>query len=497
MGARESTQRGVDEQLRAGREAMAAVEEYDQEAVDGLARAVAWAVCEPDRLEEIADQCATETGVGSRSGTKAKVGELMRGSLAEIVGEPSVGQIPTDRPGVIEVAKPVGAIGALIPSTNPASTAAFLAMQAVKGRNAIILSPPPTAAKTTELVVSMVRAELDQIGAPADLVQMLDTPITRDRAHRLLELADFAHVTGSEANVEAGETTGTPNLCVGAGNATVVVDETADIQAAADRIIEGAAFDQGSVCTSESNVVVDERSSEALHRSLSEQGAYLCSAEESAAVTDVLFEDGARSRAHLARPAAEIAADAGLDLERAPELLVLSGDTDRAGPADPARAHEKLAPVVTLYEARGFKTLLEVVDGLLETDGAGHSCILHTERSDRAEQLADRIDVCRAVVNQAGALSLAGGGNGLDTTLCLGGGPWGGNQLDENLTYRHFLTTTRVARPVEGDRPADRELFEAHPNYESVEDQQPVRSDGGSTDSSGLLDRLTSLVGGR
>jgi len=445
----------VSSQLAAARDAMSAVADYDQAAVDHLARAVAWGVLREDRCVDLVGTHDRETGMGTQAGTRAKLEGLVRQGLTEILGEPSVGRIDTDRPGVVEVAKPVGAIGALIPSTNPASTAAFLAMMAVKGRNAIVLSPSPTAAETTARTVEYIRDELARIDAPRDLVQMIDRPITRENAHALLEQADFAHVTGSARNVEAGETSGTPNYCVGAGNATAVVDATADVGAAAAAIAAGAGFDNGAVCTSESNVVVDERVAEDLLAGLREQDGYVCSPAESAAVADVLFEDGHRSRNHLAGSAGEIAATAGLSVDD-PSVLVLRGDSP-----DDVVAGEKLAPVVTVYTDRGFDQLVETTNRILANDGAGHSCVLHTDREERVEQFATDVDVCRAVVNQAGALGLPGGDNSLDATLSLGAGVWGGNQLDENLTYRHFITTTRVARPV--DRGADTDPFADYP----------------------------------
>jgi sulfoacetaldehyde dehydrogenase len=137
--------------------------------------------------------------------------------------------------------------------------------------------------------------------------------------------------------------------------------------------------------------------------------------------------------------------------------VLRGGETVRPGPAS-----EKLAPVVTVYVDEGFDGLLTRADRVLDVDGAGHSCVLHTDREDRVERFARAVDVCRAVVNQPGALGLPGYGNGLDATLCLGAGVWGGNQLDENLTYRHFLTTTRVARPGGAELPDDAALFDGY-----------------------------------
>lgn len=444
----------VEAQLDRGREAMAAVSDYDQGAVDDLARAVAWAVVEEERCDELTALCARETGIGSRAATRAKLQEFLTRALADVLGEPSVGRIPTDRDGVIEVAKPVGVIGALVPSTNPTSTAALLAMLAVKGRNAIVISPPPTAVETVDLTVSSVREELARVGAPRDLVQLVEPPVSRARAEALLDRADFAHVTGSERNVEAGETSGTPNYCVGAGNATAIVDETADIRAAARAVGTGAAFDHGGACTSESNVVVDRRVADAFLDALRTAGGYVCSPRESTRVADVLFEDGRRTRSLVAAPAPEVAAAADVSTDDPPEFLALRAETP---PGEPLAA-EKLAPVVTVYVDRGFDRLLERVSQILDIEGAGHSCVVHTTLDDRIERVAREVDVCRAVANQVGGYGLGGHGNDLDTSVCLGAGVWGGNQLDENLGYRHFLTTTRVATATD-DAPPDRKAL--------------------------------------
>jgi len=446
----------ISRHIAAGRDAMAAVAEYDQDAVDDLARAVAWGVLREDRCTDLTACHAHETELGTQHGTREKIQRLIRNALADILGEPSVGRIGTDRPGVIEVAKPVGVIGALVPSTNPASTTAFLAMIAVKGRNSIILSPPPTAAETTDRAVTYIREELARIDAPRNLVQMVDRPITREKAHMLLEDADFAQVTGSTQNVEAGETSGTPNYCVGAGNATAVVDETADLESAADKIATGTTFDNGAVCASENNVVVDERVADALIEGLRAKGGYICSPDESGSLAVALFRNGHRRRGLVAQSAREIAAAVGIDVSTDTEFLVLRGGTDIDRPAF---AREKLAPIFTVYTDRGFGDLLTCASRILDVEGAGHSCVLHTNRDDRINRIAREIDVCRVVVNQVGAFGLPGAGNGLDTTVSLGAGVWGGNQLDENLTYRHFITTTRVARPVAESSPSDRNLF--------------------------------------
>lgn len=438
----------VERAVAAAREATDAVEDYDQAAVDSLVRAVGWAVLREDRCVRIVSRCARETGIGTQEATRRKLRRIVRTAIERMLGESSVGRIDTDRPGVVEVVKPVGVVGALVPSTNPAATTAFLAAAAVKGRNAVVFSPPPPAVATCELVVSLIRDELARAGAPRDLVQILDREPSREAATALLDRVDVAHVTGSAANVEAGETVGTPNYCVGAGNPVAVVDETADPAAAAGAVARGARFDHGAVCTSESCVVVDERAAADLLDGLRDRGGYVCSPAESRRVADALFEGDERTRSLLAAPAGALADAAGVAAAGDPAFLALRGapSIDR-----PELAREKLAPAVTVYVRRGFDDLLAQADRLLDVDGAGHSCVLHTDREERVRRLAREVDVCRAVVNQPGALGLAGVGNGLDATLCLGAGVWGGNQLDENLTFRHFLTSTRVARPTDDD----------------------------------------------
>ncbi len=438
----------VEERVRRARAATAAVADYDQGAVDELARAVACAVAREERAQELARVSVADTGIGTVEDKYRKLHDHLQAALEETLSGRSVGRVDTDREGVIEVLKPVGVIGALTPTTNPASTAAFLATLAVKGRNAVVVSPPPLAAAVTERAVEYVRAELAETGAPPDLVQTLEEP-SLDRAERLVEAVDLAHVTGSGAAVEVAERSGTPNYCAGGGNATAVVDATADLSSAASALVEGATYDNGAVCTSESNAVVDERVLDSLLSALSADGGYVCSPRESRAVLDALFDGDGHDRSLVARSAGRLAEAAGLDAPGEPDLLVLPPE----GVADDDRhAREKLTPVLSVHAGEGFDDLLAVTRDVLSVDGAGHSCVLHTERPERAERLAREVDVCRAAVNQPGALALPGGpDNDLPPTFSLGTGVWGGSQLDRNLSYRQFVTATRVARPTDGE----------------------------------------------
>ncbi len=446
----------VADYVQRAREAMAAVADYDQDAVDELAQAVAWAVSREPRARELARASVADTGLGNVEDKYGKLHDHLRTALAETLSGRSVGRVDTDRAGVVEVAKPVGVVGALTPTTNPASTAAFLAMLAVKGRNAVVVSPPPLAAAVTERAIDHVRAELAHVGAPPDLVQVLDEP-SLDRAERLVASVDLAHVTGSGTAVEMAETSGTPNYCAGGGNATAIVDETADPSTVAATLAEGASYDNGAVCTSESNAVVDERVLDPLLADLSAAGGYVCSPPESRAVLDALFDGDGHDQALVARSAGTLAEAAGVHPPGDPDVLVLPPE-GVAG--DDRHAREKLTPVLSVHAGDGFDDLLAATRDLLSVDGAGHSCVLHTGRPDRAERLAREVDVCRAAVNQSAALALPGGpDNDLPPTFSLGTGVWGGSQLDCNLSYRQFVTTTRVAHPT-GDGSAPPAVFD-------------------------------------
>jgi sulfoacetaldehyde dehydrogenase len=441
---------------------MEEIDDATQAEVDETVERIAWAICQEDRPEELARLAVTETDMGTVDGKIEKTRSILRSTVDDLQDEQSVGIRNRDEEtGVVEIAKPVGVVGALTPSTNPVGTPAFLAMLAVKGRNAIVVSPSPLAAETCEAVIGDVQDALEACGFPRTLVQMLPRPITKDRSFELVERVDLAQVTGSPSNVRAGEESGTPNYCVGEGNNIAIVDPSADLESAVEAIHHAGAFDNGLPCTSTSNVLVPKSISDELIAELETAGAYVCTGTETAALRNALFTDGHLRRDLVGQSVASIAAAAGLSREaQAASLLVPV--VDRVGEEEPLSG-EKLSPVVTLHELDAIEAAGHVANRILRYEGRGHSCVVYTSESDRAVKIGEQVEVCRVGVNQSSMALAASFQNGIRATYSLGGGTWAGNQLDENLSYEQFITSTRVFRPIDRSDPSDRALFDLAP----------------------------------
>jgi sulfoacetaldehyde dehydrogenase len=377
-----------------------------------------------------------------------------------------VGVIAEDRErGLVEIARPIGIVAAITPSTNPGATPANNLINALKGRNAIVFAPSPKGASTLALLLQYVHAELDRVGAPRDLVQMLAAPVSREHTQELMRQADLVVATGSRNNVRAAYASGTPALGVGAGNVPVIVDETADLADAAAKIAQSKTFDHATSCSSENSVVAVESIADALVAALAREGGVLLDAGEAQRLQATMFKDGALAPEVVAQPAATIAAHAGLGREAVKRARFLIVDEHGVGPAHPFSG-EKLSPVLALYRARDFDDAARIVERILGYQGAGHSAGLHTSDAERATKLGLALPVCRVIVNQAHCFATGGSfDNALPFSLSMGCGSWGGNGFSDNLNYRHFLNITRVVRPLDPSRvrePTEEELFGAY-----------------------------------
>ena len=407
-----------------------------------------------------------DTGLGNVADKIAKNRRKTMGLLRDLHGARSVGIISEDRErGLIEIARPAGVVAAITPSTNPAATPANNIINALKGRNAIVLAPSPKGQSTLDLLLRYVHAELDRIGAPRDLVTQLPAPVTRDKTFELMRQADLVVATGSATNVRAAYESGTPAVGVGVGNVAVIVDETADVDAAADKIARSKTFDNATSCSSENSVVAVEAIADALLAAFVREGGVLLDAGETAQLERAMFEAGKLSPAFIAQSAAAIAERAGLARAalRAARFLIVN--QTRVGRAYPF-SREKLSPVLAFYRAAHHDAARARVDELLREQGAGHSVGLHTGRTERATELGLTLPVCRVIVNQAHCFATGGSfDNALPFSLSMGCGTWGGNSISDNLGYRHFLNITRVVTPFAPERvrePTEQELFGAY-----------------------------------
>jgi len=453
----------VGDVVARARAAQSIADRWTQAEADEAAVAAAWAIVEPARNRALAELAVRDTGLGNVTDKIAKNRRKTMGLLRDLQGARSVGVIAEDPDrGLVEIARPVGVVAAITPSTNPAATPANNIINALKGRNAIVLAPSPKGQSTLALLLRFVHAELDRIAAPRDLVLQLPAPITREKTFELMRQADLVAATGSATNVRAAYASGTPAIGVGVGNVAVIVDETAYIEDAAAKIARSKTFDNATSCSSENSVIAVEAVADALLAALERQGGFRLDRTEAATLRRAMFPDGKLSQAYVAQDVATIVERAGLSravLRNASFLIVEETDVGRDHPF----SGEKLSPVLAFYREPDFAAARARATALLRHQGAGHSIGLHSRTSDRATALGLTLPVARVIVNQAHCFATGGSfDNALPFSLSMGCGTWGGNGISDNVGYRHFLNITRVVRPFAPERiyePTEDELF--------------------------------------
>lgn len=448
--------------VASARTAQGAFADATQEKTDRAVTALAWAIYEPGRARALAEMAVADTGLGNVTDKITKNQRKTFGALRDLMRVGSVGLIEEDPArGIVKYAKPIGVVAAITPSTNPAATPVNKSMFAVKGRNAIILAPSPSGHRTTSMVAEHMRNELAKTGAPRDLVQVLPLPASRAMTDRLMQLVDLVVVTGSQANVRAAYRSGTPAIGVGTGNVPVIIDASADLDEAAAKIRRSKTFDNATSCSSENAVIIVDEIYDAAITALQRAGGYLARPEEHARIVQRLFPGGKLNREVIARDAAHVAKVFDLAPEAQSTAYVLVEETG-IGKTFPLSG-EKLALVLTVYRAQDFDDAVRIAGAILDYQGKGHSVGIHTAIDAQARRLAERLPVVRVLVNQAHTFGNGGGfDNGLNFTLSMGCGSWGGNSITENLNYRHFLNITHLVTPITEDKPSEEELFGDH-----------------------------------
>ena len=448
--------------IRRARAAMEAFEDSTQTRVDEAVTAIAWSLYKPEHAEALARMAVEDTGIGNAPDKVIKNQRKTFGTLRDLLRVKSVGIIEElPELGLVKYAKPVGVVGAVTPSTNPAATPVNKAMMALKGRNAIIIAPSPAGLATTTRTVNLMRAELAKIGAPADLVQVLPPPVDKPLTNALMAACDLVVVTGSQNNVRNAYRSGTPAIGVGAGNVPVIIDSSAKLDEAAVKIRRSKCFDNATSCSSENSVVILDDVYDDAVAALERAGGYLADKSEKDAIRDTLWVNGKLNRRVIAKDPEVFAAECGLEGEArgAKFFMVEEIGVGRGYPF----SDEKLALVLTVYRARSFDDAVDRVRAIMEFKGKGHSVGIHTEEIAHARRLAEELDTARVLVNMAHTFGNGGGfDSGLNFTLSMGCGTWQGNSISENLNYRHFLNITHLAVPIPEDRPAEEALFGAY-----------------------------------
>ena len=450
----------VAELVTRAREAQKAIENYTQEQVDELLRAIGWHVY--THREELARLAVEEGGFGNVPDKAAKFENRVLGTLNDMAGVRTCGVVEEDPVrGLVKIAKPVGVIAALIPTTGPDATPPVKALGALKARNAIIVAPHPRTKRTSQAVVNVMREGCIQVGAPADLIQMIEQP-SLSKTNELMQQADLVVATGGAAMVKAAYSSGTPAYGVGVGNSVHVVDETGDIDDAAQMIAKAKTFDYATSCLADNSVVAHESIYDALRTKLTAAGAHFCTPQEKALLQKAMWPNGGHipTLDVIAKSAANIAELAGFSIADDRTFLVVEEEGD--GPDYPFSG-EKLCVVLTLYRYQGgIENAIERVNGITVYQGQGHTCGIHSSNDANIAALAERTKTARVMVNQNLNEGAGSPRNGLPYTLSLSCGTWGGNFTTENVNVRHFLNLTWVSRPITPQAITVEEIFGAH-----------------------------------
>jgi sulfoacetaldehyde dehydrogenase len=452
----------VDELVRRARAAMTVFAAADQARVDEAVTALAWALYNPTHAKELAELAVADTKLGNVPDKIIKKQRKTFGTLRDLLRVKSVGIIEEDKArGIVKYAKPVGVVAAITPSTNPGATPVNKAMMAIKGRNAIVIAASPAGLKTTGKTVDYMRGELKKIGLPEDLVQILPAPASKDMTQALMQAADLVVATGSQDNVRRAYSSGTPAIGVGTGNVPVIVDETADLDDAARKICASKIFDNATSCSSENSVIVVDAVYDKAVAALERAGGYMAGPPEKAKIQAALWPDGKLSRTLIARDADVFARGCGLPAAAESKKFFMVEETG-VGRNFPFSG-EKLSLVLTVYRAKDFDAAVARANEILAHQGRGHSIGLHTKKMERGREVAERADVVRVLINQAHTFGNGGGfDNGLNFTLSMGCGTWGGNSITDNLNYTNFLNITHLVTTIPEDKPSEEALFGAY-----------------------------------
>ena len=449
----------IEALIERARVAQAAIADYTQEQIDELIKAMVWSCAQPGVAEELAQQTLDETQLGDYNGKFAKISVKTRATLMDILPDKSVGVIEEDlERNIIKICKPVGVIGALSPSTNPEATPVIKAINAVKGRNAIVIAPHPRAKFINMTIVNKMRDALVKMGAPADLVQTMAQP-SIGKTEELMRQCDRILATGGPGMVTAAYSSGTPALGVGAGNAVITVDDTADLADTAEKIRISKTLDLAASCSSDNSVIAFASIYDELMANLVAEGGYVASSAEANKIAAVLWHDGALNTAAVVKQPQVLAEMSGFSIPEDRKFIIVP--YEGVGREYPFSG-EKLSAVMAYYKVADINEAVVLTNAIQEYQGMGHSCGIYSTSDDNIITLASGTKTSRVMVNQPQAPSNSGNlWNGMRQTFSLGCGSWGGNSTNENINWEHLVNITWVSKPLAQPKvlPSDDDLF--------------------------------------
>lgn len=440
------------------RKAQGVFETFPQEKVDAIVRDFAKYVY--DNAEAVAAMAHKETGLGVYEDKVQKAKGKSRTIWNNLKGKRSRGIIGEDADAnLILIAKPMGVVGAVCPVTNPIVTPMCNAMFALKAGNAIIFAPHPKADESTWFLTKEYQRIVREHGGPDHLVQTVRKGSV-ETTQALMKAVDVVVATGGGAMVKSAYSSGKPSYGVGAGNVPVVIDRGVDLGDAAEKIVAGASFDNGIICSHEQFVLAPEELYDDTVEAFLGTGKVWFTADEAEVETlrDVVFPSGHLNKDVVGRTAQEIGAKAGLDVPDSARIILVPARG--AGPED-VLAQEKLCPVVAILPYGRFEEGVAAAKANLLVEGAGHSAALHSHDEDHIRYMGLELPISRLVVNQPSAIT-AGGSltNGFAPTTTLGCGSWGGNSISENLDYKHLMNVSRIGKVITDKKvPTDEEIW--------------------------------------
>jgi succinate-semialdehyde dehydrogenase len=448
----------IQELISRARTAQAIFELFSQEQVDAIVKGIGKYVY--DNAEVLARMAVDETGIGVYEDKILKNKGKARVIWNNLKDKKSRGIIGEDADtNMVFVAKPMGVVAAVTPVTNPVVTPMCNVMFAIKTGNAVVFAPHPKAEKLTNHLTSEFMKIVKAHGGPDDLIQTVKNG-TIETTQELMKAVDVVVATGGAAMVKSAYSSGKPSFGVGAGNVPVIIDSDVDLADAAIKIVNGASFDNGIICSHEQFVLVPEDKYRVALESFEATGKVWFTDDEAVVqkFREVVFPDGRLNKDVVGRSCKEIGAMAGIDIPASVRIILLPAKG--AGTED-VLAKEKLCPVVAILPYKTFQEAVAKAKANLLVEGAGHSAAVHSNDEANIRAAGLELPVSRLVVNQPCSFT-AGGSltNGFAPTTTLGCGSWGGNSISENLDYKHLMNVSRIGKVITGKKvPTDAEIW--------------------------------------
>jgi succinate-semialdehyde dehydrogenase len=448
----------VQELVNKARVAQAEFESFSQEKVDAIVKGIGKYVY--DNAEMLAKMAVDETGIGRYEDkilkNKGKA-RIIWNNLRDKKSRGIIGEDPDAN--LVYVAKPMGVVAAVTPITNPIVTPMCNAMFAIKAGNAVIFAPHPKAEKSAIHLAEAFMQIVKSVGGPDDLVQVVKNG-SIETTQELMKAVDVVVATGGGAMVKSAYSSGRPSFGVGAGNVPVILDREVDFKDAVDKIVAGASFDNGIICSHEQFVLApEERYQEVVKHFVATGKVWFTEdPEQIEKIRKVVFPGGQLNKDVVGKTPKDVGAMAGVEVPDSARIILVPARD--AGTGD-VLAKEKLCPVVAILPYKTFQEAVAKAKANLLVEGAGHSAAVHSNSEDHIRYAGSELPVSRLVVNQASALT-AGGSltNGFAPTTTLGCGSWGGNSISENLDYKHLMNVSRIGKVIKDKKvPTDAEIW--------------------------------------